>query len=411
MIIHCSHKETMPIDELRPHPKNPNKHSDDQIKRLAQILKYQGWRHPIKISTRSGYITSGHGRLLAARLNEWEEVPVDFQDYEDDAQEYADLVSDNAIAEWADLDFQMINIEVPELGPDFDIDLLGIKDFAIDPSEKEGEGDADAVGALPPVPRTKLGELWLLGEHRLLVGDCTVQENVDRLMEGQKADMVFTDPPYNHAGNDDLVASPVSQAMQKLKDSKWDSDFEINDLVSVIDSVRSENCTVYVCCSHHTLGKLLEWSDASATQGGACVWVKTNPMPSLMKRHWTWDKEFVTYATFGKHVFNFPKEGHAPSCWHIQKNQKNDLHPTMKPVEVPEHAITHSSNPNALIWDGFLGSGTTLIACEKTNRRCFGMEIDPHYCDVILDRWSKYTGKTAKREDGAPWEYIRDGGD
>lgn len=127
-----------PVGALRPHPKNPNRHSPEQIERLASIIEYQGWRYPIKVSTRSGFITSGHGRLEAAKSRGWTDVPVSYQDYETEEQEFADVVSDNAIADWAELDLSVINAELPGLGPDFNIDLLGIKDFTLDPSFEPG---------------------------------------------------------------------------------------------------------------------------------------------------------------------------------------------------------------------------------------------------------------------------------
>lgn len=146
MIIHCAYKELVATSSLRRHPRNPNKHSKEQIERLAKILKYQGWRYPIKVSNQTGYITSGHARLEAAILNGWHEVPVDKQDYEDETQEIADVTSDNAIASWAELDLSIVNEDVGALGPDFDLELLGIKDFTIDVAEKFSEMDVEPKG-------------------------------------------------------------------------------------------------------------------------------------------------------------------------------------------------------------------------------------------------------------------------
>lgn len=145
MKIHCSYDEIVKVTDLKPHPKNRNKHPDDQITRLAKILKYQGIRKPITISRQSGYITAGHGRLAAALKNKWTEFPVDYQDYDDDEQEYADVQSDNAIASWAELDLSEINTDIGELGPDFDIDLLGLKDFNLDfePGSEDDQGKLD----------------------------------------------------------------------------------------------------------------------------------------------------------------------------------------------------------------------------------------------------------------------------
>lgn len=137
MKVHCPYDKLVDVSKLNLHPKNPNKHSEEQIERLAKILKYQGFRYPIKVSKRSGYVTSGHGRIEAAKLNGWKKVPVSIQPYESEEQEYADLVADNSVASWAELSLSDINLEVPNLGPDFDIEWLGLKDFSIEPMDKE----------------------------------------------------------------------------------------------------------------------------------------------------------------------------------------------------------------------------------------------------------------------------------
>lgn len=151
MKVHCPHDKLVPVSDLKPHPKNPNKHPADQIKRLAQILEYQGFRYPVKVSQLSGFVTSGHGRIEAAKLNGWTHVPVSFQPYEDEAQEYADVVADNAIADWASLDFGNINVNIQDLGPEFDIDLLGLRFFGVDVNDKideinKGDESAEWVG-------------------------------------------------------------------------------------------------------------------------------------------------------------------------------------------------------------------------------------------------------------------------
>lgn len=392
MIVHCLYDELLEPKKLKPHPRNPNKHDKSQIERLIQILMYQGWRYAVKVSKRSGFITSGHGRVEAAILMAWK-VPVVYQDYENEDQEFADIIADNAIASWSRLDFSAINLEIPNFDPSFDIDLLGIKNFKIDVAEKEGEDELpETVEA-----KTKLGDLYKLGNHRLLCGDSTDAENVSTLVGSERMDMVFTDPPYNHASEEKLVSQSVSQAMKKLSESEWDKNFDISSVLINIKNVIAENCTIYVCTSWHLAGEIWAFMKQHSSHYSYCVWHKPNPMPSLMKRHWTWSSELICYATYGKHIFNFPFEGHASNVWTINKNQKNDLHPTMKPVEIPEKAIIHSSNKNQSVLDLFGGSGSTLIACEKTNRKCFMMELDPHYCDVIVTRWEKFTGQKATK--------------
>lgn len=405
--IHCKYDTLADPRTLRDHHKNRNKHSDEQIERLAKLYGYHGVRHPIIVSSLSGCIVAGHGRKLAAIKAGIPEMPVVFQSFADESAEYAFIQADNAIALWADLDLAGINSDLGDLGPDFDLEMLGIEDFTLDIAEKLEPGcDEDEVPEARPEPKVVMGEVYILGSHRLMCGDSTAITDVERLMNGEKADMVFTDPPYNHASDDKGIAAGVSKAHASLMSSEWDKNFSFLDVAGSIVSAIAENASVYVCTSHHLVGDILGWMKQTASFFCLCVWHKPNPMPSLMKRHWTWAHELVCYATFGKHTFNFPELGHAPSVWSFTK-KSDGSHPTQKPIEVCEHAITHSSKQNDLVLDLFGGSGSTLIACEKSNRKCFMMELDPIYCGVILDRWQKFSGKKAHREDGVAWDEIK----
>lgn len=395
MNIHCKYDELVKCSALKPHPKNRNKHPDDQIDRLAKILKYQGIRAPIVVSKRSGKIVKGHGTLQAIKKNGWEQAPIVVQDFEDDDQEWLFVQSDNAIAMWAELDLKGINADLSELGP-FDIDLIGIKDFEVEPLDKL-LGDDDAVPDVKPTD-IKLGDLFVLGDHRLLCGDSTDAAQVERLMSGEKADMVFTDPPYNLAEKTNCMTASWEVSHKQLKNSDWDKNFQIESVFNSITNSIANDCSVYVCTSHFLAGSIWEWMELNFDFHGWTVWTKPNPCPSLTKRDWTYAAEFICYARKGKHTFNFPKEGHALNWWKIQQQTANRVHPTQKPVELSEHAIIHSSNPNHNILDLFGGSGSTLIACQKTNRKCFMMELDPQYCQVIIDRWEQYTGKKAVKD-------------
>jgi 16S rRNA G966 N2-methylase RsmD len=325
MITHCLYDKLVALGDLKSHPKNRNKHPDDQIDRLAKVIAYQGWRYPVKVSKRSGFVTSGHGRIEAARLNGWTHVPVNFQDYESDEQEYADVQSDNAIASWAELDLSGINADIGDLGPDFDLDLLGIKDFVIEPIDKlDPQCDEDEVPEAVE-PKTKPGDIYQLGRHRLMCGDSTSIDAVERLMAGEKADMVFTDPPYGVA----------YQSNMRTKSDKFD---------------------------------VIENDETFLTE-----WVNCLPVVS---DGWV-------------------------SVWSVGKDRAIEyVHPTQKPVELGQMALEYCTRTGNAVLDLFGGSGSTLIACEKTNRRCFMMELDPHYCDVIVARWEKYTGKKAELLNG-----------
>ena len=199
--IYCKYDELVNPKSLKNHPKNRNKHGQDQIDRLAELYQYHGIRHPIIVSKLSGCIVAGHGRKLAALRAGIKEMPVVYQDFESSEAEYAFIQADNAIALWAELDLSAINTDLADLGPDFNIDMLGIRDFKLDLNEEvEGHSDPDEVPEDVPT-KAKLGDLYLLGNHRLLCGDSTDLATVERLMNGEKADMVFTSPPYNIGKN------------------------------------------------------------------------------------------------------------------------------------------------------------------------------------------------------------------
>lgn len=258
--------------------------------------------------------------------------------------------------------------------------------------------DEDST-AQPPViePRCKPNQIWVLGRHRLMCGDSTSQVDVTALLDGKKADLVFTDPPYNLASDSTMIVKTElrSRSYGKLAASEWDKNFNPAAFLACLERSISETSSVYICTSSFLFGLFFKWANENLDYANYCVWSKPNPMPSLSKTHWCWSSELVVYGARKGHVFNYPAEGNALSVWALPKSTRNDLHPTQKPLHIPEHAIRHSSNPGQLVVDFFGGSGSTLLACEKTDRRCFTLEIDPHYCDVILSRWERSTNQKA----------------
>lgn len=413
----------MKLSDLKANPKNPRKIADWQKDALKRSIEAFGDLSGFIYNRRSKQLEGGHQRKLV--MPEDAEVTIE-KKYPTPtrtgtvAEGYVILAGERYAYREVDWDAdtaRAANIAANKHGGEFDDallkqalaqlddELLELTGFHEDELDKlvEQSGGTEGLCDEDDVPEeveaiTKPGDLWILGEHRLLCGDCTVEANVERLMAGQKADMVFTDPPYNHAEKDALVSQSVRQAMKRLAESEWDKSFNFTKTLECLEGILSKDCSIYICTSWHLAGEIWNYYSTRSTTNGYCVWSKPNPMPSLMKRHWTWASELICYATRGKHTFNFPDEGHARNVWEIQKNQKNDLHPTMKPVEIPEKAIVHSSKQGMIVWDGFLGSGPTLIACEKTGRKCYGMEIDPHYCDVIVARYEKFTGKKGMRD-------------
>lgn len=406
MKVHCAADLLVSVSQLKPHPKNVNAHPAEQIVRLAKILEYQGWRYPIKVSKRSGYVTSGHGRLLAAKHLGWTEVPVDFQDYESDEQEYADIVSDNAIASWSELDLSAINSDIVDLGPDFDIDLLGIKDFLIEPADKlEPQCDEDEVPEALLEPRVVRGEVYILGNHRLMCGDSTAITDVEQLMDGEKAEMCFTDPPYgiNYEGGH-FHSGDVNIKRKREKLANDDSDQIYQDVIPVISSFTDGPC--YTWFADRKPLKLFESVIAAGEIHAQIIWHKTNATYAAMGAQYKQRHEPCLYWKPKGSTLRWCGPSDERTIWEIKRDAKNEHHPTQKPVELAERAINNHESKTVL--DLFGGSGSTLIACEKTDRHCFMMELDPHYCGVILDRWQKFTGKKAHREDGKLWDEIKE---
>lgn len=370
--------------ELKPHPKNPNKHSKEQIERLAQLIKYQGWRLPIIVSVQSGCIVSGHGRLEAAKKLKLALVPVTYQDFLDDSQEYAFLVSDNAIASWAELDLSSINSDIGDLGPGFDIDLLGINNFTIEVADKLEPGcDEDEVPEHVE-PKTKLGDIYELGNHRLMCGDSTSIDAVEKLMNGEKADMVFTDPPYG-----------VSyQSNMRTKSDKFavidNDDTFLTEWINLLPVVSSG--WVFVWTTWKVIQKWIEITSPIGPMTNMIIWDKGGGGIGDLDKTFSTDYEIALVFNRGASI-----EGkRLGSVWSIGKDRaKEYVHPTQKPVELGSNAIENCTKSGGAVLDLFGGSGSTLIACENTGRKCFMSELDPHYCDVIVARWEKYTGKKA----------------
>ncbi|MBN8780482.1 site-specific DNA-methyltransferase [Thiobacillus sp.] len=398
--------EQWPTAKLVPYARNARTHSDDQVAQIAASIAEFGFTNPI-LAGSDGVIVAGHGRLAAAQKLGLDVVPVVVLDHLTPTQRRALVIADNRIAENAGWDDAMLRIEIAALqDDDFDLSLTGFDADALaelmagDESDGQGQTDDDAMPEMPETPVSRPGDVWLLGGHRLFCGDSTVADSYDRLLDGAPVDMVFTDPPYNvnyaNSAKDKMRGKDRAILNDNLGDGFYD--FLLAALTPTIAHCRGG---IYVAMSSSELDVLqaafraaggkwstfIIWAKNTFTLGRADYQRQYEPIlygwPEGAQRHWCGDRD----------------QG---DVWNIRKPQKNDLHPTMKPVELVERAIRNSSRPGNVVLDPFGGSGTTLIAAEKSGRLARLIELDPKYVDVIVRRWQGWTGKQATREsDGA----------
>jgi DNA modification methylase len=395
------------VEDLIPYVNNSRKHSDEQVAQIASSIKEFGWTNPILIDGTNSII-AGHGRLMAARKLKMEEVPTIELSHLTDTQRKALVIADNKLALNADWDTTLLTIELDELLKDgFALDILGFNadelNALLEPEQVDGLTDEDAVPEVPEEPKTKLGDIYQLGNHRLMCGDSTSIDAVDKLMDGQRPDMVFTDPPYNIGFGGTMSNTSKNGVMVKHigmnakhrpieNDKKTESEFY--DFISEVLSIIQIKCkgAWYISFGSANLHELLRpITDIGMEYKSIIIWVKNqSPMGGGAYRR---RYEPIVYGNFSNEFYGKPYA--EDDVWEFQRTLKNDLHPTMKPVELVKNAINHGSKLKDFVLDLFGGSGSTLIACEELSRKAMLMELDPKYCDVIVKRWEEFTGKQA----------------
>jgi len=391
------------VQSLIPYARNSRKHSDEQVAQIAASIKEFGWTNPILVDGENGII-AGHGRLAAARKLGLEEVPVIELAHLTEIQKRALIIADNKLALNADWDNEMLALELEELQLEgFDLALTGFDEDELNklmPVEVEGLTDEDAVPDVPEEPITKLGDIYQLGNHRLMCGDSTSIDAVDKLMP-ETANMIFTDPPYlmNFTGGIHADGSKSFNAKHGgIKNDKM-SEQDGNDFLDAINSVITAKVDGAFYITFYRLGIDKYFASMDRT-GLKCrslvIWDKGNH--TLSNSDYMSMYEPMFYGWVNNHKFYGGKNG--MDIWRIKRTAKNDLHPTMKPVELVEKAVLDGSAINGIVLDLFGGSGSTMIACEKQNRHARLMELDPKYCDVIVKRWEEFTGKKAELLNG-----------
>ena len=381
--------QLVPIQKLVPYINNARTHSPEQIGKLRASLREFGFINPVIIDRDYGVI-AGHGRILAAKEEGIKEVPCVFADHLTEAQKKAYIIADNRMAMDAGWDEELLRVEIEALqGMDFDPLLTGFdeKELAalFDDGAEAKDDDFDVDGELEKPVFSKTGDVWTLGRHRLVCGDSIKAETYEILMQGKKANLVVTDPPYNvnyegSAGkikNDNMAAEKFYQFLL--------------DAFTNMEKVMAEDASIYVFhADTEGLNFRRAFTDAGFYLSGCCIWKK--PSLVLGRSPYQWQHEPVLYGwkKNGKHQWYSDRK--QTTIWEFEKPRKNADHPTMKPIPLLAYPITNSSMSNTLILDPFGGSGSTLIACEQTDRSCCTIELDEKYCDVIVKRYVELKG-------------------
>ena len=368
-----------PLSDIKPYEKNPRQKYD--IQKVAQSIKEFGFQQPIVVD-RAGTIIVGHGRYQASKSLGLETVPVIIADLSPEKAK-AYRIADNKTNEYSDWDIGLLQQEFTDLlDINYDLELTGFDADELEKlivGEKDGLTDEDAVPETPEEPKAQLGDIYKLGEHRLMCGDSTMIDQVDKLLDGTRPDMVFTDPPYN------IDYQGVKDKRDKIKNDKMLDDEFIDFLTQTLYSCE----TMYVCCSwqyNHLFKKAME--QIGRKPKAMIVWDKVNPAQHLDK-YYKQHELIYYYGDFGG------QQTLRGDVWKL-KRQKNTVHPTMKPVELITMALDDQPSKKKIL-DVFGGSGSTLIACEKKLRSCYMMEYEPKYVDVIIKRWEDYTGQKAQK--------------
>jgi DNA modification methylase len=399
-----THIERWPTAKLVPYARNARTHSEEQVAQIAASIVEFGFTNPI-LAGSDGVIVAGHGRLAAAQKLGLDTVPVVVLDHLTLTQRRALIIADNRIAENAGWDDAMLRIELQSLQEDgFNLDITGFDADALaeimagEETTIDGNTDEDSVPEISETVISRHGDVWILGNHRLVCGDATQASSYEQLLAGQRVQMIWSDLPYNvnyaNSAKDKLRGKHRPILNDNLGEGFYDFVFDALSLMlphcdgAVYIAMSSSELDTLQAAFRAAGGKwstFIIWAKHTFTLGRADYQRQYEPIlygwPEGSSRHWCGDRD----------------QG---DVWNIKKPARNDLHPTMKPVELMERSIRNSSRPGDVVLDCFGGSGSTLIAAEKSGRRCFMMELDPKYCDVIVRRWQEFSGGKAISEDG-----------
>lgn len=384
------------LEKLRPYERNAKKHGPEQVEKLKASMQEFGFLTPCLIDSDYNLI-AGHGRVMAAKELGIKTVPCVFIEGLTDEQRRAYILADNRLGELGEWDMELVFEELVELDDlGFDVELTGFEMPEEIPEVVEDDFDESAVS---DEPRAKLGDLYQLGRHRLICGDSTDVNVIERLMDGEKADMVFTDPPWNvnYGANE----HPKYESRTILNDYMPTEEFKsfMSSAFFCMNNASKDGAMTYVVMSAQEWGNLmLSLAENDYHWSSTIIWAKDQLVLSRKDYHTQYEPIWYGWKNGSRlHPLEDRKQS---DLWEIPRPKRSDEHPTMKPVELVVRALSNSSKKGDYVLDLFGGSGTTLIAAEQLGRRCFMSELDPHYCDVIINRWETLTGREAVLIDG-----------
>ena len=405
-MITTKEMQLVPIEKLVPYVNNARTHSPEQINKLRSSLREFGFINPVIIDRDYGVI-AGHGRILAAKEEGIKDIPCVFADHLTEAQKKAYIIADNRMAMDAGWDEELLRVEIEALQAEaFDLSLTGfdekeLADLFQEESEVEDD-DFDVDGELKEPAVTQMGDVWTLGRHRLVCGDSTKEETYEVLMQGQKANLVLTDPPYN---------VNYEGAAGKIKNDNMAGDKFYQFLLDAftnMEKVMANDASIYVFhADTEGLNFRKAFADAGFYLSGCCIWMK--PSLVLGRSPYQWQHEPCLYGWKKKGKHQWYADRKQTTIWSFEKTKKNTDHPTMKPIPLLAYPIKNSTMSNTLVLDPFGGSGSTLIACEQTDRSCFTIELDEKFCDVIVKRYIEQVGsadEVSVLRDGKTYSYA-----
>lgn len=386
--------QLVPLSKLVPYINNARTHSPEQVTKLRSSLREFGFVNPVIIDRDYGII-AGHGRVMAAKEEGIEEVPCVFVDYLTEAQKKAYIIADNRFAQDAGWDEELLRIEIEALqGMDFDVGLTGFNDdeiadlFDANGKSEAEDDDFDLSAALEKASFVQRGDIWTVGRHRLMCGDATSTEDVAALMDGKKANLIVTDPPYNV---DFKSSNGLSIKNDKLENDKFYK-FLLAAFHNMAANLEKGGAAYVFHADTEGLNFRRAFIDAGFHLAGCCIWVKNSLV--LGRSDYQWQHEPVLYGFLqnGKHYWSKNAGRSQTTIWNFDKPKKNKNHPTSKPLDLLAYPIGNSSRENSIVIDTFGGSGSTMMACEQTNRICYTMELDEKYASVILRRFVENGG-------------------